>query len=184
MGWLSEFRKYKVWVISIILILIVAIFLTYSYITPNGIFSNVSNDLTAIEPTETQSYTDLNGNLVDLASFKGTPLVVNSWATWIPFSQQELPLLISIQKEYGDTVKVLAVNRMEYVGTVRAFLSIYAIPEEMTFLLDPGDTFYKAIGGTAMPETVFYDAYGNKVGHVKGVLDEETLRNNLLQILR
>jgi thiol-disulfide isomerase/thioredoxin len=169
-------KKYKKYLLLLFVAVGVLAFLAYSFISPYGLFSGLSNDLKLIEPSEEFAYTDLDGNAVRLASFKGKPLIINSWATWIPFSQTELPLLKKIQSEQGDAVTILYINRMENAGTVRSFLGTFGVDDASKILLDPTDNFYKAIGGYAMPETVFYDSTGVLVSHVRGVLTEEELR--------
>lgn len=150
-------------------------FLTYSFVAPGGMFSGLQNDLKAIETEAGVSYTDLDGVSVDLDELKGKPLIINSWATWMPFSKDELNLLAELKNSYGDRVEVVAMNRMEEVGTVRAYLATYGIPETLRFLLDPADSFYKAVGGYAMPETLFYRSDGTLFTHKRGVLTREEL---------
>lgn len=182
--WFTEIQKHK-WLLIVLVCLVAIIgFITYSFVAPKGMFSGLSKDLKAIQPETSNAYTDLSGNLVDLNEFKGKPLIINTWATWMPFSQQELPLLGKMQREYGDQIKILAINRMEQVGMVQAFLSTFAISQEVLFLLDPNDTFYKAIGGNAMPETVFYNDEGSIVYHMRGVLSEELLRRYIEESIK
>lgn len=52
-------------------------------------------------------------------------------------------------------------------------------------LLDPNDSFYSAIGGFSMPETIFVDAQGNIVEHKRGflrILEMQEKINNLLSV--
>ncbi len=162
----------------IVLIVIVCIlaFLTYSFISPHGFFSGLSNDLKGIEAEEGFTYTDLDGNPIQLAEYKGKPLIINAWATWTPFSKDELILFSKYKAEYGDAVTVLAINRMENVATIKAYLDFIGKPGGIVFLGDPTDNFYKSIQGYAMPETVFYDSEGIIVNHARGVLTEEDIK--------
>ncbi len=175
-----EYRKPLFILLGIILLVGVSSFL---FINRNELFSKLKNDLAAIDPPEGLSYTDLDGNIVHLSSYSGKPLVINSWATWLPFSQTEIPLLIKMHSEYKDEITVLAINRMEHTSTIRAYLGTFGIPEEIPFLVDPGDTFYKAIGGYAMPETMFYDKRGVLVSHVRGVITEDELRRTIEELI-
>jgi len=148
--------------------------LTYSFVSPRGMFSGLHNDLKTIE-SAASPYVDLDGNTIDLETFKGKPLIVNSWASWIPFSQTELPMLIEVASQHRDALHVLAINRKEDLGVMRSFLDTFGISRSIIFLHDPSDAFYAAIGGYAMPETVFYDADGVMVQHKRGVLTREEL---------
>jgi thiol-disulfide isomerase/thioredoxin len=155
-------------------------FLTYSYIAPGGMFADLQNDLKAIDPGDESAYTDLDGNHFDLGEFKGKPLVVNAWATWMPFSQSELSLLSNVQEEYAGDLTVLAINRMEDTPVIRAYLALYGLVNmPVRIVRDPTDNFYKAVGGYAMPETVFYRADGTIYMHKRGVLTEDELRTAL-----
>ncbi len=169
-------KKYRKAIVILLGVIVVLGFLTYSFISPYGMFSDLQNDLKTIEPEEGAEYTDLDGNPVDLATFKGKPLVINAWATWIPFSQTELPLLIQAKETYGDKITILAINRMEETIRIRSFLETFAIPSDrILFLNDPTDYFYRATGGYAMPETIFYRADGTIEMHKRGVLTQEEL---------
>jgi thiol-disulfide isomerase/thioredoxin len=138
--------------------------------------------LKGVESEEGVTYTDLDGNPVSLVAYKGKPLIINSWASWIPFSKDELKLL-SLLQESDDAVTVIAINRMENVATIKAYLDFIGKPEGIVFLSDATDTFYKAIQGYAMPETVFYDRDGLIVRHVRGVLTESEL-NTVVESMR
>ena len=145
-------------------------------ISPYSPLSGLHNDLKNIDPVESQSYTDLDGNIVDLSAFAGKPLVINSWATWMPFSKDELVALGVAQATYGDAVKIIAINRMEDKAVVRSYFSTYGISESnVLILIDPADTFYKSISGYAMPETALYAFDGKIVNHIRGVFVKEEL---------
>jgi thiol-disulfide isomerase/thioredoxin len=158
--------------------------ITYSFVSPYGIFTGLKNDLKTIDPDTESSYTDLDGNPVDLKSFKGKPLIINSWASWMPFSQTELPLLAKIKSEKGNSLHILAINRMENTAMIKSFLSAYTIgTDTLVFLADPTDHFYSAIEGYAMPETVFYDSTGTLLIHKRGSLTEDELRGYVEALL-
>ena len=51
------------------------------------------------------SFLDSEGNDVSLSDFKGTPLIVNSWAVWCPFCGKELSDFKEAQKWVNDDWK-------------------------------------------------------------------------------
>jgi len=170
--------------IALSAIIIALAFVVYERITPGGRFAEPQNDLKNIIPEVTASYTDINGNPIDFASFRGKPLVVNSWASWMPFSQTELPLLIEAQDRHSNTVTIIAINRMETKERARAFLEAYNIPlDTILFLIDPTDHFYRSVGGYAMPETIFIDARGVIQNHIRGTLTESNLTQSIELLL-
>src|SRR5689334_3412545 len=43
--------------------------------------------------------TDMDGKRVDLASFKGRPILINFWATWCPPCKAEIPWFIEFAEK-------------------------------------------------------------------------------------
>lgn len=167
--------------LSIILLLALGTFLLVSPYSP---FTGLQNDLKSIEPNPESSYIDLDGNPVLLSSMKGKSIIVNSWASWMPFSKDELALLNELKSKSGDSIHILAINRMEDRERVKSYLDIYGIEKNITFLIDPTDNFYRAIGGYAMPETVFYRKDGSLSTHKRGVLTREELETYTENIIK
>lgn len=118
-----------------------------------------------------------------LAAFRGKPVVANTWATWCPFCVNELPDFVEIQKEFGDEVVILAINRKESPSRVSRFIGELGIADDLTFLLDPNDSFYREIGGFSMPETIFVDRDGVIQFHKRGPMDADEIRQRLQSIL-
>lgn len=129
------------------------------------------------------SLKDYNGNTVSLADFQGTPLVINSWAAWCPFCVKELPVFAAAQKEFGDQIKIIAIDRAESLNTAKKFSDEVGITNELIFLLDPSDSFYKSIGGFSMPETIFVDADGNITQRKRGPMDIDEIRQRIQNLL-
>jgi thiol-disulfide isomerase/thioredoxin len=53
---------------------------------------------------------DMNGEAVDLASFKGRVVLINFWATWCGPCRAEIPSLVELQDQYRDDLTVLGVS--------------------------------------------------------------------------
>jgi len=117
------------------------------------------------------SLEDIDGNIVSLSNFDGKTLVINSWATWCPFCVKELADFGELQKEFPDKIVMIAVNRQESLEKSVAFTDNLGVTEEMLYLLDPKDSFYKSIGGFSMPETIFVDREGNIRIHKRGPIE-------------
>lgn len=170
-------------IITIALILI--ILLAMGYVLIRGPFMDRFNDESDFAEIQSgtsgdiPAYTDLDGNPFDLASLTGKPLVINGWASWCPFCVEELPLFAQLQREFGDRITVVAINRKESAATARAFLEYIGTDklEGVRFLLDPSDFFYRTIEGYAMPETVFYNEEGIIIARKRGSMTLDEMRS-------
>ena len=121
--------------------------------------------------SEVAAYTDIQGNPIDLEDFSGQVRVVNSWASWCPFCVAELSDFQTLAVEFKEEdVVVIAINRAETVSKINAFLDSLPALDEVLIVLDERDAFYDLIGGFAMPETLFYDRFGNVVVHKRGFM--------------
>lgn len=126
---------------------------------------------------------DYNGNVISLSDFKGRPLVINSWAAWCPFCRKELIDFATAQKEFGDKVAIIAIDRAETRDVAKKYTDELGVTEDMTFLLDPSDNFYQSIDGFSMPETIFIDKNGAVSIHKKGPMDPEEIRAKIEKLL-
>ena len=145
----------------------------------------VVSDVTVVEDTKEYdkvpdfSLKDFNGNTVSLADSEGQIRVLNSWATWCPFCVNELPDFAALQEEFGEQIVVIAIGRAESKEKAIAFTNKTGVTDRMTFLLDPTDSFYKSIGGFAMPETLFVDGAGNIRFHKRGPIKLNEMRTQV-----
>lgn len=126
---------------------------------------------------------DYSGKTMNLSDFAGKPLIINSWATWCPFCRQELADFATAQKEFGDKVTVIAIDRVESSDTARKYTDQQGTTDKLIFLLDPTDSFYQSIGGFSMPETVFVDTNGKIVDHKRGPMGLNEIRERAQKIL-
>jgi thiol-disulfide isomerase/thioredoxin len=122
--------------------------------------------------------------VVDVAAFeamvadvRGTPLVVNFWATWCEPCEREVPLLAAAAEEHRDVVQFLGVDILDSPGSAREFLRRYDVPYPN--VRDDLGATRDAVGGVGQPVTVFYGADGQVVARVGGELAPEELDANL-----
>lgn len=125
---------------------------------------------------------DYDGKTARLSDFAGKPLVINSWAAWCPFCKKELPDFVSAQKEFGDNVIIIAIDRAESLRVAKGYTDKQGTTNNLIFLLDPSDSFYKSIGGFSMPETIFVDKSGNVIIHKRGPMDLKEIKEKIQQI--
>lgn len=176
-------RTHGIAILALVCILLICATLTYFYVhTPRDAAHAPAKSLLATN--QTQSFTDLSGAPLDLEQYKGRVRVVNSWASWSPLSKRELVDLDALAASYGSkNVVVIAIDRKESKEQVARFLKTLADLPHIVFAIDVNDTYYKSIGGFAMPETVFYDAGGNIVEHVRGDMSKSQMQQYIDEAL-
>lgn len=111
---------------------------------------------------------------VDLASYRGRPLVVNLWATWCAPCVEEMPHFQTVSAELAGEVAFLGVNVQDGPSQAEPFVAELGISYDLA--ADPRREFTEAIGAFGMPTTLFVDAQGGIVHRVTGPLTVTELR--------
>ena len=119
--------------------------------------------------------TDPAGAKLATADLKGTPVLLNLWATWCVPCVTEMPMLDELAGELGDSVKVVTVSQdmnAEVVGPFFAERKFAHLPQ----WIDPKNALAVAYsdGGAGLPLTVLVDAEGKEVWRVAGGYDWST----------
>lgn len=125
--------------------------------------------------------TTLAGAPTTLAALgKGQPMVVNLWASWCPPCRREMPVLAAGQRQ-ETAVTFVFVNQGEDDATAQRYLSSSGL-SIANVLLDSGTSLGRAVGSTALPTTLFYDANGRLVDTHLGALSTASLASKLNQL--
>ncbi|HET8526624.1 MAG TPA: TlpA disulfide reductase family protein [Actinomycetota bacterium] len=116
-----------------------------------------------------------------LARQRGTPVLVNIWASWCGPCRQEAPLLSAASRTYGDRVQFVGVDILDARDSARAFMheSGWTYPS----VFDPSGAIRNGLGVLGQPATLFYDADGKLVSTWLGPLTEEVLARRIDAIL-
>jgi cytochrome c biogenesis protein CcmG, thiol:disulfide interchange protein DsbE len=120
----------------------------------------------------------LGGSLADgrlsLSELRGTPVVLNLWASWCTPCREEAPRLQKGWERWGRRgVAYLGLNIQDLRGDARAFAQKFGITHPS--VRDARRGVADSYGATGIPETFFVDARGRVVGHVIGVVSEREL---------
>jgi thiol-disulfide isomerase/thioredoxin len=121
---------------------------------------------------------------LQLASFRGKPLLMNFWASWCPPCVSELPLIDKFRREQiakGWEVLGVAVDTLE---PVRAFLAKSPVGFPIALAGMEGVGLSRTLGNTtgALPFSVVFDGGGRPVHRKLGVLTPEDLENWVREI--
>jgi cytochrome c biogenesis protein CcmG/thiol:disulfide interchange protein DsbE len=120
---------------------------------------------------------DVAGYEALLADLRGTPVVVNFWASWCGPCRAEAPRLGAAAARYGDRVQFLGVDILDDRDGARGFIAEHGLPYPNVF--DPDGAIRTDLGSIGQPVTAFYDADGNLVAKVDGEISETDLTANL-----
>ncbi len=116
---------------------------------------------------------DAAGVAVDLADYRGEPLVVNLWFSRCAPCQRELVDFAEVHAEVGDRVRFVGVDPFDTVEAMERFAEARGVTYEL--LRDPERTFTNEIGVVAFPVTLFVDRDGRIVKQT-GQIDADELR--------
>lgn len=107
-----------------------------------------------------------------LAALKGTPIVVNKWASWCGPCRAEFPHFQNLSVEFGKRVAFLGLNSGDNDGDAQEFLADF--PVSYPSYKDPNEKAALDLGvSAAYPATIFYDAAGEKVFTKQGLYADE-----------
>jgi thiol-disulfide isomerase/thioredoxin len=109
--------------------------------------------------------TTLEGDTLQLASFRGHVVVVDFWASWCPPCRDQLERLAALEKQMPGLV-VLAVNVDTRRDRVERFVKRQQVPRRI--VLDPKGTVASRYAVQGMPWTVLVDARGQIVSARSG----------------
>lgn len=99
------------------------------------------------------------GQKVALTEIRG-PAVINLWASWCGPCRTELPVIQALAGRTAGKLTVLGVD----TGDRREAGASFAAAKQVTMptLFDSDQALYRALGGSALPMTVFVDASGRR----------------------
>jgi cytochrome c biogenesis protein CcmG, thiol:disulfide interchange protein DsbE len=113
---------------------------------------------------------------VALRELRGTPLVLNFWASWCDPCRAEAKLLERTWKQQSG-VLFLGLDAQDAREDAGDFIAQFGVT--FPHVRDPGNDTQRAWGVTGLPETYFIAADGRVVGHVIGTVDEQQLAEGI-----
>ena len=111
------------------------------------------------------------GQRVSLSSLKGTPVVLNLWASWCGPCRDEAPIFETAWQRYrGKGALVLGLDLQDLSGNALEFLREYGITYPS--LRDGSDASKRDLEATGVPETYIIDKQGRIALHITGQVTE------------
>lgn len=153
------------------------------YVVGNGVITTLA-EADRVTPGPVSGNT-LEGDQVDLDSFKGQVVVLNVWGSWCPPCRKEAPLLADTARELeSDGVVFLGINNRDAsTDQGLAFQTKYDVPYPSIF--DPSGktllSFRRTLTPNSIPSTLIIDANGKVAASVLGEVPSKT---TLVELVR
>jgi cytochrome c biogenesis protein CcmG, thiol:disulfide interchange protein DsbE len=115
-----------------------------------------------------------------LDAVRGTPLVVNVWASWCEPCLRETPILAEAARATPD-VQFLGIDVLDTRTGASEFVAEHGVPYPSLF--DASGAILTDLGGLGPPVTAFYAADGTLSELVRGEISASELRDALAEIV-
>ena len=125
------------------------------------------------KPAPDVTFNDPDGGEITLADFRGTPVLVNLWASWCAPCVKELPTLDKVARAHREdgALGVIAVSQDSGPrASVEAFLEKLKI-EDLGAYQDSKMGLSGATGAEVLPTSILFDGQGREVWRYVGDLD-------------
>jgi cytochrome c biogenesis protein CcmG, thiol:disulfide interchange protein DsbE len=126
--------------------------------------------------------TDLNGQRIDLSSYRGRVVLLTFWATWCAPCQIEMPRFVEWQTRYGPAgLQVIGISMDDDSGPVMALTR----KRHVNYPIIMGDErLGAAFGGIlGLPVTFLIDREGKIAARLKGETNLAVMRGEMERLL-
>jgi cytochrome c biogenesis protein CcmG, thiol:disulfide interchange protein DsbE len=128
-------------------------------------------------PLPDERFPDLDGTMRSFADYRGTPLVVNFWASSCAPCIKEMPDLERVHQELGGEVAFLGIAVRDQVADSQRMIDETGVTYDIG--RDPSGALLTELGGVALPSTFFVAADGTVAHIATGALSLEDIRERV-----
>lgn len=125
----------------------------------------------------------LNDGRVSLSDHAGRPVVVNFFASWCVYCNEELPAFVQVANATRGKVDFVGIDTYDPgdgVAMARRFdLAGAGFALARDIGTAPGSELWSSFGGQGLPVTAFYDAQGKLVDFSGGMLTQDQLEQRI-----
>lgn len=129
---------------------------------------------------------DENSKEVKLSDYRGTPVVLNFWASWCPPCREEMPAFNEMSNKYKDKVAILMINltdgQRETVDDAKDFIEENDYNMKVLFdnEMDASDKY----NITAIPRTIIIDKDGYIINDYSGGISKDILESQIKSLIK
>jgi thiol-disulfide isomerase/thioredoxin len=183
--------KTVIWIVAFAVVLIGAAFaysrLSTGYRSDESISSGTDNSggssETDVAAPDFTVY-DADRNPVKLSDFKGTPVVLNFWASWCGWCVQEMPEFSEVYSEKKDEVRFLFIDwtdgKSETIESAQNYMKENGF--DLPVYFDTDQDAVSAYGLTGIPATFFIGKEGYLVSGGAGAISKDSLLDGIQAI--
>lgn len=121
-----------------------------------------------------------DGGVRTLGHYRGTPLVVNFFASWCPPCVRELPEFQAVHSDLGSDVAFLGLSQDADASDALELVEAAGVTFDIGW--DPDLEVYGETGSIAMPTTAFFTAEGELADVFAGALTRDGLTERIAAI--
>jgi cytochrome c biogenesis protein CcmG/thiol:disulfide interchange protein DsbE len=134
-------------------------------------------------PAPDFSLTDLQGQPLQLASFRGKVILLDYWATWCAPCKIEVPHLVEFQKKYGSQgLQIIGISMDDDFAPVQTFARDFAINYPIAL---GSAKLAQAYGGVlGLPVAFLIDRNGRIVKRMDGDAKLQDLAGEIGELLK
>ena len=153
-------------------------------LTPSSAASSAAESVDPKDLAPDFTVYDASGKAVKLSDFRGTPVVINFWASWCRYCKEEMPDFNDVYKQYKSSVKFLFIDWVDGQGETQESGAAYLKQQGYSFpaYYDLNQDAVQAYGLSGIPDTFYIDRLGRLAGSNPGLTSKDQLLQGIEKI--